>query len=308
MLGRAGLFVLVATAACRAGSGGGLTVSTPPAACGTAHDAPIANIGPEITVHAPCGGRAVGAIASVDEPGAGVVQWLATISGDPAISLDPGTEMTFESSHMTGPVVAFVVFSPPLDSKPGDSFDAVVTVNDACGDFPEGSVKVHAEVGLPVVMVAPVAIDFGDVPVGSTARQGLLFRNEDTNMVSVGVSVATPPFQYDLPLATALDPGMSATSFVSVSPSTLGDFSTVSVWEISTFVIGGLPDGGWPAGCAGMVSLPVHVHVVPADAGADGGDGSVEAPGDQPPSSASTAARRSWSSGGTLISASLPGS
>jgi hypothetical protein len=273
MFGRAGLVALFATAACRASPDQPVfeppTQSPPVSQCAAQRDPPVANIGPDVTLRTACGGSAVGAVASIDEPGAGFVPWTASITGDPEIGLRGGPEMSFVTSSASGPIVAFVVFTAPRDAKPGDSFNAVVTVSSTCADFAPGTVKVHAEVGTPLVIVAPEAVDFGDVTLGTGARQMLMFRNEDTALVSVGVSVATPPFQYDGLAQALLRPGTTGTAFVSVFASTPGDFSTLALWETSPVIDGGLIDGGLPAGCAGTISVPVHAHVVGGDAGAD---------------------------------------
>jgi hypothetical protein len=98
---------------------------------------PVANIGPDLTMHGTCGGIARGAVASVSEAAGGLVTWSASIAGDTALGLEM---FGFTSCASSPPQVAFVRFAPPLSARPGDAFDGVVTVRANHDVFPAGTV------------------------------------------------------------------------------------------------------------------------------------------------------------------------
>jgi hypothetical protein len=260
MLGRAVLAGLVAVAACT----GHTPVTDGVGMCPARHAAtPLANIGPDLQLRAACGGAARGAVASVSDVGDGMLQWLASIAGDPALQLD---STTFTSCGQSGPAIATVSFTPPLTAKPGDAFDAVVTIRASGNAFPPGTVNVHAEVEAPMVTVDRTAIDFGDIPLDTPRPdpvEMLVFRNETATPLVLLAPAGNPPFVYD-PADKAIDPGGRSTRVVSAFGNTPGDYSTVGVWTATA-----RPDLLLPDGCTSSISVSVHARFVAPDAGAD---------------------------------------
>jgi len=251
-----GLAALAGVAAC--GASGPVANGTPGCSEGVKPE-PIANLGPDLTLHGACGGVARGAVASVSESAGGLLNWNARIAGDPYFDLEM---FGFTSCASSPPQVARVRFSPPLSAKPGDGFDAVVTISAAHDAFPTGTVKVHGEVGAPVVTVDHKAIDFGDVVIDSQPTAKLEFRNESQSPLTLlaPTNDARLPFLFG---SSVLLPGSGAVEVsVGLRADTLGDSSTTAVWTATT-----LPNDDLPPGCATMISTPLHVRVVPPDGG-----------------------------------------
>jgi hypothetical protein len=280
MLRRAAPFVLLALAACHG------NVSNPPQAPESCFSrvpaaAPpataLANIGPDLQLVSPCGGRAQGAVASVNAISGGVLSWTASIAGDPSFTLEQTSFMTCALSTS----IAMVAFLPPVSAKPGDAFDAVVTIRAEGDAFPPGTVNVHAVVGAAMAAVDRAAIDFGDVEINMLQREPLMFRNESNSPIDI----VAPPLDPDLPFQYAdgldviqLDPGGIASSGVALRPYALGDYSTTAVWVVTT-----APEGTLPAGCTSTLSTALHVRIVLPDgglgAGAPADAGGVDASG-----------------------------
>jgi hypothetical protein len=202
-----------------------------------------------------------GAVASVSEPGAGALNFSASIAGAPELVLEG---QTFTTCAAFPPAVVFVSFTPPITAKAGDTFDAVVTISADDHSFPTGTVNVHAEVGAPSVTVDRPAVDFGDVPVGEVQPlEMLVFSNRSSETVVVASPPPDPPFDYVRP-DIAIAPGATEIRYLTVLNKTPGDFASVSVWQTRPQSILELP-----AGCGVTLSVPVHARVVTPDASAD---------------------------------------
>jgi hypothetical protein len=263
MLGRVAPVALVAVAACggHIDTIGGAGQAPGSGVCSSPHAAtPLANIGPDLQLRAACGGAARGAVASVSDVGDGAVEWSASIAGAPALQLDMST---FTSCSQGAPKIATVSFEPPLSAKPGDVFDAVVTIRAAGDAFPPGRVNVHAEVEAPVVTVDRPTIDFGDVTLGAHPVEMLVFHNETATPIIVLAPGGSPPFEYD-PADKPIDPGGRSPRVVSIFGDATGEYSTVAVWTTTA-----RPDLQLPDGCTGSIRVPLHVRLVAPDAGAD---------------------------------------
>jgi hypothetical protein len=256
MFGRAALVGLVAVAAC--GSG----VQPPDYGmvplCPAQNATPLANIGPDLHLRAPCGGVVTGVVASVAELGTGSFNWNASIEGDPALQISGGFPMCTVKPE---PQLATVQFVPPLSAKPGDSFDAVVTITAGDDVFPAGAVNVHAEVVQPTVTVDRSTIDFGDVSLDGHPSEMLVFRNETAAPIVVVAPASAPPFVYDQD-RTSIPSGAASARRVGVFGDTPGDVTTVSVWTTTAG-----PDTELPEGCTGSISVSVHARLIAPDGG-----------------------------------------
>jgi hypothetical protein len=261
-LARVALVGLVAVAACT--GDGPITDGT--AGCSvTVKPAAVVNLGPDLILHGTCGGVARGAVASVSESAGGLINWSASIDGDPSLGLDT---FHFTSCASSGPQVVLVRFAPPLSAKPGDGFDAVVTVRADHDAFPTGTVKVHGQVERPVVTATPQMIDFGDVSADAAKTMTLSFRNESGAPIDVVPPTPDPRLPFDLrALMMPMDiaPGGVTQFDVEVNAFPPGDYSTTFVWATTSLVSTMLPDG-----CTGIVMTAVHAHIVPPDGGVDG--------------------------------------
>jgi hypothetical protein len=271
MLGRARLLPLVALAACSVPATQRLNLPDggPSGPCDPAvPPAPRAFIGPDLRLAAPCGSNVSGAVASVNEEGDGVTSWSASVSGDRSIALVQGS---FKTCLDSGPSVASVIFAPPLAAKPGDAFDATVSIA-ADGDaFPPGTVKVHAAVVAPAVSLAPDTIDFGEVGLGQFVSTTAILRNESAAALYVLLPTPSPPFDFGSLQPILVRPGDSACLIVSLGAAHEGDFNATATWTATARTDVTMPDG-----CVATKSVSVHARVVsapsdagPADASAD---------------------------------------
>jgi hypothetical protein len=269
------LVALVAVAAC-SGSKGVTNADGGPPGCSTAvTPVPVANLGPDLTLRSTCASTVHGPVASVGEIAGGILSWSATIAGDPSLTLDV---TSFASCASSDTQVALVSFTPPRTAKPGDAFDAVVTVHASHDAFPAGTVKVHGEVVTPVVTAVNPVIDFGGVPVGTSQGQELVFNSEMSSPVTLVLPTLDANSQFDLGhsnLEVVL--GKSTKVVVSIHSRTLGDVSATAVWVVTPVLNTTLPTG-----CTSTVTTTLHAHVVPwgatsSDAGDAGADGPADA-------------------------------
>lgn len=218
---------------------------------------PAVHIGPDATIRVGCGGLGTAAVASVDERGAGVTSWSASVQGSPP---DHFTliESRFVTCQVNGPSVASVRFQAPVGSLPGDNYEGLVTVHADDGSFADGTVQVHGVVVAPSVTVDKTTIDFGDLAPGASATQRLTFMPD----VATGINPSKhvdPPFS----LLVAQSSTRLTALLITFSSPVPGDFSA-SV-EFTTSVVASLP-----AACKWTTTIALHAHVV-GDAGTDGG-------------------------------------
>jgi hypothetical protein len=269
---RATVLALPLLAACAAGPPQPtMTADAIPGVCVTSGPPkPIAHIGPDVQVRAPCGLSGRAAVASVDEQGPGLTTWSVSLDNPTAFSLD---QIFFDTCQKLGPSVAFVSFGPPPGSMPGDAFDTVATIS-AIGDvFPPGRVKVHGEVIVPRVSADQTTVELGDVAPFTDAAQLLSFRNEDAQPLSFASSVAVQG-----PFTIAMAPGKSmlptSTWQVNFAPSGPGDYAATV-----TFTATPQAHFGIAPACSWRQDIALHAHVPGTpDGGAGAGDGGGDGP------------------------------
>jgi hypothetical protein len=221
-----------------------------------------------------CGGAARGAIASIDEPGSGAVAWSASLSGSPQVTLEQSSFVTC-SGDVT---VAFVDLQVPPGAKPGDTYDAVATIESKQRAFPTGTVKVHGEVVAPKV-TAPTRVEFGDVPASVPTFLPVHIVNKSPALVVISPdSIDVPPF--GLTLGSRSPDGNSTIWDVEILQAPPGDYT-----ETVTFT--GEPAGkltDFPPACVWTQTITIHAHLVgDADGGPDAShDGGTEADAPSP--------------------------
>jgi hypothetical protein len=237
---------------------------------------PHAFIGPDVRLRIFCGGEVSIPIASVDEQGPGTTLFSVTLDGDPAFT-EP---MTSFRACGSDPQVATIVLTPPADAVPGDVYETVATVRAQSGEFPPGTVKVHAEVVAPELEVDPGSIDFGDVPWGAVVSRSLRLVNTSASG-DVLISVPGAADVYPLNVIAQLPPAPKIFPFVvEVAAAPAGRYAFASQWKATPF--SQLPS--LPEACIWKKTITLSANILPpadiADAGADAGDGGADAGAD----------------------------
>lgn len=266
------LFALAAFVGCgaspAAGVDGGATGSLP---C-TGPPMPTVHIGPDLAIQAFCGTSTEAAVASVDERGHGVTKFSLSVAGDPEFSVK---EEVVTVCQANGPTVASVQFAPTLDKRPGQTFDAIVTVRADDGSFPDGQVRVHAEIVVPSVVVSAKTIDFGEVPLGATAMHTLsLIAPSPSVSLTLG-NFVNSDFAIDWTPTVAMkaNPDLQIWT-VSFTASTPGDHVREITWNAGPIVTGDIPE----CNATGTVTVRAHVHAPDGGAGDEAADGGVDSP------------------------------
>jgi hypothetical protein len=225
---------------------------------------PLVNLGPDVNFKVLCAGAVSAPVASVSELGAGITEWSISIDGHPAFSISQTAATTCGTSGVT---VAQVLFQAPADAVPGDSFDAVVTVQSVNGAFAPGTVKVHADIVAVDVTVDRTSVDFGDVPANVIANQVLTFRNLSSGEVWIQAPPDIAPFVYGAFLAP-IAPGQSLERRFSASAFIAGDYSSTGTWT-ATVMRGDV--AMVPPSCTRTFDVAAHARIFyPPDPG-DGG-------------------------------------
>jgi len=232
------------------------------------HSTPLANLGPDLDLQVLCGGASRGAIASIDVPGSGSATWTASLAGSPQLTLEQSSFVTC-SDDVT---VAFVDLQVPPEAKPGDTYDAVATIESNQRAFPTGTVKVHGEVVAPKV-TAPSSLDFGEVPASVPTVLPLRVVNKSPAPVVISPE-ATYASPFGLTLHSRSTDGNTTIWDVKVFQTPPGDYT-----ETVTFT--GEPAGklvDFPPGCVWTQTITLHAHVFAdtdggPDASRDGGTG-----------------------------------
>jgi hypothetical protein len=277
---------------------------------------PLALIGPDVDVRVFCAGATQVAIASVDEPGAGLTRWSFSVTGDPAFGLGPPpgpntSPNAFVTCMATSPQIALVEFAPPADALPGSTFDAVSTVRSDDGSFAAGTVKLHGEVVAPVIRIEPTRIEFGDVAAGGHPTIPLRLTPENGENVipmpdsppdAKGVSAGLAAYSYGpfvvTPMAVQMGVnGITANDFVwnvTLMTDVPGDYSQTIAWRAvptRTFVTNEPganppPPQDVPA-CDWTTTITLHGRVAVGAGGADAAradvsDGGADLVADEP--------------------------
>ncbi|HVU51211.1 MAG TPA: hypothetical protein VHL80_11020 [Polyangia bacterium] len=224
---------------------------------------PLANLGPDLTLRALCGTGSRGAIASVNQPGAGVTRWSVSLDGDAQFVLEGSAFVTCEA---TGPTIANVDLQPAPGAVPGDTYEAVATITAEDDAFPTTEVALHGEVVAPNV-TAPSSVDFGDVPAGTSQRRTLRFDNASPSPVALLPSSGQlAPFTLIDGIVTSPSPTPNVSEWtVSLDGAAPGDYTAAVLWTATPS-----PVLTFPAGCLWTQTITLHAHVVAvADAGPD---------------------------------------
>jgi hypothetical protein len=295
----ASLVVLAVFPAC---DGPKLVGSTPPPpavnlncpAATSSPSMPRALIGPDVDVRVFCAQSTSAAIASIEELGPGLTQWSFTVTGDPAFQ--PGQVQSantmprgqspdastpggpFTACQSNSPEIAFVTFTPPQTATPGATFDAIATVHAEDGSFPDGTVKLHGEVGAPVVTLDPLDSPFAmgnetSVDVGPLVQGfgrltfDLTFRPQNGAAVNVRADSDGSPFFSILPAQNSSSSVQIWTvTFLEDYP---GDYAAKVVWT-------GSPGNSLTltTACDWTTTMMLHARVV-ADGGSDANTANV---------------------------------
>jgi hypothetical protein len=243
--------------------GGGATANAP---CSfQAPSMPTVHLGPDATIRTLCGRTTQAPIASVDERGNGVTSFSLSVEGSPELIVSPGVLM---ACQLDGPTVAFVLFSPTPEERPGQTFDGVVTVHAADGSFPDGRVKVHAEIVKPTVTVSPEVLDFGDVPLGSRVMRELSLVTPFADLSLLLTNLPNPDFAFTMLGAPVKNRTPQIQTWeVSFTADTPGDHVHQITWTATPAdVVPPVPE------CSSTGTITLRAHVLAADAAAPGGD------------------------------------
>jgi hypothetical protein len=231
----------------------------------------LANLGPDLTIRVLCASSGQGAVASVNQIGPGEAEWSTSIVGAPELTLENSTNVTCQS---TGTTVAIVNLQAGPDSKPGDSYDAVVTITAANDAFPTGQVKVHGEVVAPKAFL-PSIVDFGDVPANTPDVRIVHFLSASPSPLTyVPTLDATTPFSvpYGMPRA----PNLTTTDWlITFAPSPPGDYTVGSTWTVAP-AEPAPPGHELAPGCILTQAITLHAHVVDPDGGTDADLGATD--------------------------------
>jgi hypothetical protein len=237
--------------------------------CAATSGTPVAHvsIGPDASLEVLCSAQVQGPVASITNMGGGILTWSVTITGDSAFVVDAKVPKQICNDGLTR--VVSVLLAPPATALPGDTFDAVVTISAANGEFPSGTVKVHGVVVTPRFVADPQLVDFGVVeyPSSMPRVKGVTLRNDS------GVVLFTRPPPVDAaflyaPAAGVLEirPGTQLIETVTLTATFPGTYTAAPTWSaagVSTFDV--------PAACLGQVTAQMRAIVVVAseDGGTD---------------------------------------
>ena len=221
---------------------------------------PFVQVGADVTLRALCHADAQSEVASVEELGAGVTAWSASIqSATPdAFSLGGDPTHSFETCRTNGISKLTVIFTPSSDARPGDAFDAFVTLHADDGSFPGAAAKVHGEVVAPLVQTDATTVDFGDLLPGAVAQQSLVFFVVNDTGSSLNGAYVDSPFSLRMLPPSANQPHVSAwvAGFTSSVP---GDYSASVPFSTSH-------NPALPTACEWSKTISLHARVL-----ADGG-------------------------------------
>jgi hypothetical protein len=226
--------------------------------CPTTHATLVrGNVGPDVKVRVPCHSNTDTAIplASVDVEGGGSVSWSVSLTGDPAIVLNPSSFVTCQGISPTLASAFLIMTNTPA---PGTTYDAVATVRSDDGSFPTGQVKIHAEAVSPLYTFDRTSVDFGDVAPDQTVFALVTATSEFTDALAFPISVTSPFFNGNA-VGQVSNRTNAEVSFAAHEP---GDYTAAWLWTAG--------DDATP-GCMTSKTVALHARVVAPDAGASDG-------------------------------------
>lgn len=184
-----------------------------------------------------CGERATAQTLTITNAGGAAFAW----SG--ALALGPNSPFTLMPSSGTVPAMSSVMISvttsaiPATASTAPDAFGDMLTLTtDAPNDMPH-QIALHQSAHGAVLKLNPAAVQFGGVPIGTSATAPVTVVNEGSS--SIGVSIAVGPGEFTLEPGAPVSatPG-NQTATVRFTPSM--DAGT----QMGTFTLSVVPDSG----------------------------------------------------------------